>query len=521
MRTLKVTPHAGLNRRFPEHKLVGKEKQFCRELRNLLSLDGKIFLVPGASRSNTNVLPDDIKWAKRIYYTTGGDLKKDQFVVAGGKIYKLDESTALMNQVTISNSLDMMMNSDFYPIDATIKIAEQVSTFLVDGEFFYKFNGSDSGNWEKLPAKLDVDGNTIRPQYVCEFLDRLWVLDKYRNVLIGSKNLNPENFEDSTDAVLIELSPGYGGFPQGLAVHNGFLYIVHEDYFVPLSGSSPATFGVRPGDYVYGYGTRAPRSIFSKKGLFGFLNSTDNELYTTGGTIGSTDDTPLSHDIKLSELVNPVKADKTVVHIDTTLNAIRVAYVPTGESELNSEEIYSLNEKKWCGQTRDRHISCYSQWNGRGDDGRLLTGRADTGFLMVNDASLNFDSEPIHYKFVSASYVADDEITDVEFQEFFLDLKALGNFSVPLSYYIDSRITTRGQEFVNMQGEVINLGLIEISDQNIFLNRALPLIDRRRGRMIRFEIEEASADRVFEFYGIYAKFSAQNSKIDKYIQGNT
>ena len=508
-----VSPHAGINRRFPEHKIVGKEKQYVRELRNMISLDGKIFIVGGASRYNTTAISGDIKWAKKIYYTIGGDDKKDQFVIAGGKIFKGNEADKTLNQVPISNDLNLSIDTNFYPIGATIKVAEQVTTFLIDGTYFYKFNGNDTGNWDKLPVKTDVDGNTIYPIYICEYLDRLWILVKQKNILIFTKNLNPENTSDSTDAGIIDLSPGKGGFPQALIVHNGFLHVIHEDYIVPVTGSSVSTFGVRPGDYIFGHGTRAPRSVITIDQDFGFLNSTDNEYHLFSDLTN-----PLSYNIKLGELINPVKANLTVAHLDTTLNAIRISYVLSGESVLNAEEIYSRNETKWCGQTRERNISCYSQWNGRGDDGRLLTGRSDTGLLMVNDSSFNFDDSAIHYKFVSASYKAKDDAV-VNFEFFELDAKAQGNFGIPLAYYLDTRITTRGLESINNQGEIILLGLIEIADQISFLNRAIPFIDRRKGRMIRFEIEETVSDRIFEFYGINVSYNEDQRIFSKTILG--
>lgn len=513
MPMLKVSPNAGLNRRFPEHKLVGKEKQYVQELRNLLNLDGRTKLFGGASRANTVALTGDIKWSKRIYYTSGGDLKKDEFEISDGKIYKLNEQDKTLNQVPISNDLATFMNTTFYPIDANIRIAEQVTTFLVDGTFFYKYNGNDTGNWEKLPAKTDTDGNTMFPIYICEYLDRLWVLVKQKNILIFSKNLNPENYSDSTDAGIIDLSPGNGGFPTALLVHRGFLHVVHEDYIVPVTGSSATTFGVRPGDYLHGRGSRAPRSVIKLDEDFGFQNSTDNEYY-----LFSDLTTPLSYDIKFNELINPVMAHKTVAHLDTLLNAIRISYVLSGEVVLNAEEIYSRNEKKWCGQTRGRNISTYSQWSGRGDDGRLMTGRSDTGLLMWEDESENFDDQPIHYKWVSASYMAKDDAV-VNFDTFEIDLMSQGNFGLPLQYFLDTRITTSGLESINDQGEVANLGLIEIGDQKIFLNRCNPFIDRRKGRMIRFQIEETVPNRLFEFYGLNVLFTEEQRIFSKYILG--
>lgn len=514
MGMIRCAPNAGINRRYPEHLLKdANDKQYCQELLNMINLDKKTTIVGGASRANTVAVVGDIKWSKRIYYTIGGDFKKDQFAIADGKIYKLNEADKTLNQVTIDNNLATFMDQEFYPIDATIKVAEQVTTFLIDGMYFYKYNGNDSGNWEKLPLKQDVDGNDIEPVYIAEYLDRLWVLCKQRNVLLFSKNLNPENYSDSTDAGLIDLSPGKGGFPTGLIVHNGFLHVVHEDYIVPVTGSSVSTFGVRPGDYLHGRGSRAPRSILKLDEDFGFLNSTDNEYY-----IYSDLTTPLSYNLKLQELMNPVLASQTVAHLDTTLNCIRISYIFTGQYVLNAEEIYSRNEQKWCGQTRGRSISTYSQWNGRGDSGVLYTGRSDTGLLMCNDSSLNFDGAAIHYKYVTASYIADDDAV-VQFQYFELDAKSGGDAEIPLSYHLDSLITSRGQEGINNEGEIISLGLIKIADQRTFLNRAVPFIDKRKGRMIRFQIEETVTNRVLELYGINVGFVKDQRIFSKYILG--
>src|SRR3990167_5054007 len=449
MKTLEVIPNSGLFRRFPEHKIAGEKKQYVQQLWNLINLDGKTYKVGGASRYDTTVRPGSCTWLKRIYYADGQYAKKYLFAVIGNKIYKGNDATATLTQVNINDSADLSLENNFYPIDAVLKVAGNVSTFMVDGKYFYKFNGNEGGAWERLADKTDVDGNTIEPVFIAEYLDRMWVLAKNRNVLIGSRNLNPEIFNHATDSILIELPPGNGGFPKALAVHpNGYLYIIHEDYFIPLSGSSPATFGVSPGDIVNGYGTRAPRSVVVFPDTIGFLNSKNNEYYKMNSLA-----TPLSYNIKLGSLMNPVKAADTVATIDSNLNVLRIAYWRSGETTLGDEELYSLDEEKWCGQTRGRNISCYAQWNGAGDDGRLTTGRSDTGRVMVNDASIDFDSAAIRIWWISASYAAGDEITDVQFETLFIDGKPTGNYTVPIRYYIDSRMTTNGEASMNLQGE--------------------------------------------------------------------
>lgn len=515
MKTLKVTPNAGINRRFPEHKLVGDKKQYVQKLHNFINLDGKTYLVGGASRYDTSAKPGPVTWAKRIYYEDGGDQKKVLFVIIGGKMYMGDDSTETLTQVTINGSYDITFETG-YQIDATLKVSGTVSTFIVDGKYFYKFNGNAAGAWERLEVKTDIDGLTVEPTYIVEYLDCLWVLCKNRNVLLASENLNPESLNHPTRSALIDLPPGNGGFPKALAVHpNGYLYVIHENYFGPLSGSSPATFGVQPGDITHGFGTRAPRSVTILKDTVGFLNSKDNEYRL----MSELSDPPLSYDIKLGELINPVKAHETVCHVDSNMNALRIAYYPSGGTTLGDEEIYSLDEEKWCGQTRGRKISCYCQWNGSGDDGRLLTGRSDIGAVMVNDESFNFDDTAIPFWYETASYVADDEITDVQFAEIYIDGKPTGDHALPMTYYLDSRITTNGVAYPNMQGEGIGNLPITIADQKSFVNRELFLIDKCKGRMIRFEMKGDASNREIEFYGIYATYNEENSKQTKYLVG--
>lgn len=521
MELLEVTPFSGINRVFPEHRITSQKKdgkQYLLELRNMLALDGRFTIVPGATKYNSSVKSGTCSWLKRIYYQDSGDDFRFSFTIIGNKMYKGDDSTGTLNQVTISGSLDITFMPNFYPIDTTLKSAEQVLTYLVDGTYFYKFVPNAAGNWERLAILHDIDGNEIEPIFNAEWLDRQWVLVAGRNVLLGSANLQPEVFNDATDSVLIELPPGNGGYPRALIKYRGTLYVFHDDYFVPVTGSSASTFGVRPGDIAEGVGTSAPRSVILVGNQIGFLNSKDNEYYLTSGTFDSTDDTPLSYPIRLGSLMHPTHSVDTVCIHDSDLNVIRIAYYPSGGTALGDEEIYSLTEKKWCGQTRERYISCYSQWDGLNDDGRLTTGRSDTGCFMVNDESINFDGSAIHYKWVSGSYCPKDPF-DCQFETFFLDAKPQGNTTVNVAYYIDTQSAYYGNENVNQQGEIINLGLIEIADQQVFLNRFTPFVDRSKGRMIKFQIEGQQLNTLLEFYGIFAFYNVSDEKFSKYISG--
>lgn len=521
---LTIAPHGGRNIRFPEHKIVSaKGVQKVRNLDNMMSLDGKIFIVPGATRFDANSKPGVCTWLKRIYYEDGFDNKKYLFAIIGNLIYKGNESTQTLNQVNINGQSIISLTAGFYPISTTIKSNQALATYLVDGSYFYKFLPNEDGEWERLPDINDIDGNKINPIFTAEWLDRQWVLVKGQNILLGSANRQPEIFNDATDSILIELPPGNGGYPRALIKYQGVLHVFHDDYFVPVTGSSASTFGVRPGDVAEGYGTHAPRSVILVKGKIGFLNSKDNEYYLTQGTFDSTGDgvvagIPLSYEIRLRDLINPIHTGDTVCHFDTVQNLLRIAYFPSGGQYLGDEEIFSISENKWCGSTRGRNISGYTQWNGLDDDGRLSTGRSDVGAVVTNDNSINFDGAAIHYKFVSASYMAKDPF-DVQFEEFYIEALPQANTNIDVSYYIDTRLTTVGQEGVNTQGEIISLGQIQIDDQKVFVNRFIPFIDRSKGRMIRFQIEGQKLNQLLEFYTIYAFFNVQESKFSKYIGG--
>ena len=420
----------------------------------MMALDGRFNIVQGATKYNSTTVDGTNRWLKRIYWQDSGNDYRASFTIIGNYMYKGDDSTRTISQVTISNSLLTQIEPNFYPISTTLKVGEKVCTFLVDGKYFYKFIPNAAGNWERLAILEDIDGNEIEPVYTAEWLDRQWVLVKGRNVLLGSANLQPELFNDSTDSVLLELPPGAnGGYPRGLIKYRGVLYVWHDDYFVPVSGSSASTFGIRPGDLVEGFGTSAPRSLILVDNQIGFLNSKNNEYCLTSGTYDSTSSPELSYPIILGDLMHPTRCVDTVCHYDSDLSCIRVAYYPTGGTSLGDEEIYSLDEKKWCGQTRGRKVSCYSQWDGLNDDGRLTTGRSDIGCFMVNDQSINFDGEAIHYKFVSGSYAPKDPV-DCQFEAFYIDAKPQGDTLVNVAYYIDSRMSTYANENVTQQGEV-------------------------------------------------------------------
>ena len=484
----------------------------------MMSLDGRFTIVQGATKYNSAVKVGNCSWLKRIYYQDSGDNYRFSYTIIGGKMYKGDDSTGTLNQVTISGSLDLTIDPTVYPIDSTLKVGGQVCTFLVDGTYFYKFIPNAAGNWERLPILNDIDGNPIEPIYTAEWLDRQWVLVAGRNVLLGSANLNPELFNDATDSILLQLPPGNGGYPRALIKYKGTLYVWHDDYFVPVTGSSASTFGIRPGDVAEGVGTSAPRSVILVNNQIGFLNSKDNEYYLTSGTLDSTDEIPLSYPIKLGDLMHPTNSVDTVCIHDSELNCLRIAYYLSGGTSLGSEEIYSFAEKKWCGQTRDRNISCYSQWDGLNDDGRLTTGRSDTGCFMVNDESINFDGAAIHYKWVSGSYPPKDPF-DVQFETFYLDAYPSGNTTVNIAYYIDTQQSYYGNENVNKQGEVIHIGLIDLNDQSVFLNRFVPFVDRSKGRMIKFVIEGELLNTLLEFYGIFCFYTVQDAKYSKFVSG--
>lgn len=520
MPKLVINPHSGLMKRLPQHRVVGDKKQYMLQALNYIDIDGRLRTMAGNERFNTTAVNGTPTWAKRIYYRIGDDQYRHQFAIIGQKMYKaFDIGAREFFQVPISQSLDIQIEPGFYQMDSSIEVSGNVTTYVVDGKYFYKFIPNIAGEWERLPIKLDVDGNEIEPIDICQYQDRMFVLVKNKNVILFSKNLDPENYSDSTDAGLIQLPAANGGYPQKLIVHRGFLHVVHEDYFSPVSGSSALTYGVQPGDIVYGYGTRAPLSVVNIQHKFVFQNSQDYEIYETAGTLDSTSHQPLSYNIELGKLINPHKAYLTAAALDPALDCLRISYVPTGEVVPNKEAIYSMNEQKWAGETYGKKISRYCLWDGRGDENEFLTLRSDIGCLMFEGRGQNIDGGPQRYWFITGDY-ADNYYNDQQFTEFFIDAHTFGTLvKLPLNYYLDARITERGQDYATLQGETFNLGLITISDQTIMLDRILPLINQTKGRMIRFESDVTALNTEFEIYSLMAAYNKQNTRITKYTVG--
>jgi len=525
MPILTIAPHSGILKKLPEHKIAGKKEQYLFEAINYIDLNGRLATMPGNERYDATAKTGLPNWGKRIYYKIGDDDYRHMFVTIGGKMYKSQDYNRTLNQVKISDSMDISIDTDSVPFEASMEVSGNVVTYMVDGTYFYKFVPNAEGVWERLPAMTDVDGNTIYPTDICFYQDRFFILVKRRNVILFCKNLNPENWNDSTDAGLIQLPSANGGYPTKLFVHRGFLHVMHQDYFSPISGNSALTYGVNPGDIVYGYGSQAPLSICNLKRYFAFLNSEDNEIYFSAGTLDSTSKVPISEPIDLKTLMNTNKSNLTACIHDPNIDCLRVSYVPTGEAVPNKEAIFSLTEEKWAGETYDKNISRYFLWNGPGDNSELMTLRSDTGLVMFEGRGLNLDaivggaSSPQLYRFITGDY-ADDYLTDCQFTEFFIDAKSFGTLTkLPLAYYLDARITTRGLEQVTLQGEVTSLGLIEISEQNILLERIMPLIDRSKGRMIRFQSEEIVSDTTREIYSISVAYNKQNTRVTKWTVG--
>lgn len=519
MPKLQIAPHSGLMKRLPEHKIVGEKKQYMLEAINYIDLDGRLRTMLGNTRYNSTEVSGIPQWGKRFYYLIGTDLFRNTFAVIGGVLYKGDDSSSQFNRVAINNAFDIQLDTTSIPMDAAIEISGNIVRYLVDGTYFYKFVPNLAGEWERLNPLVDVDGITIEPIDIVAYQDRLFILVKNRNVILFSKNLAPENFSDSTDAGLIQLPAGNGGYPQKLIVFNGFLNVMHEDYFAPVTGSSAATYAVRPGDIVYGFGTRAPLSVTEATDYWCFLNSEDNELYFTAGTIGSTSKIAISHPVNLGALINPVKAHLTACIHDPNLDCIRVSYVQQADSVPNSEIIYSLNEEKWAGETYGKNIGRYFIWDGRGDSNQLMTLRNDIGLFMFEGVGNNIDSGPQHYRFVTGDY-ADNYINDCQFTEFFVDALPTGSANnMPLSYLLDARITNGATEQVTLQGEVVTLGMISLGEQNVMFERIMPLINNSKGRMIRFLVDETVSDTYREIYSFVASYNKQNTRVTKWTVG--
>src|SRR3990167_3488063 len=173
---------------------VSRENWLCR--------DGKLQVPKGTERAITTVLSGKPRWMGRYYTVETGISSPKSFIYTEDGVLWVMNSLAQTATSILSN-----LNTNAYPVHQLFKTQNQTKLFLVDGENLFRYDGNNDNNFELLNI-TDTNGATLDPIDVIEHKDRLCMISE-TNLYI-SKNLEPENFADATDSLVIIVGSGRG-----------------------------------------------------------------------------------------------------------------------------------------------------------------------------------------------------------------------------------------------------------------------------------------------------------------------
>ena len=450
--------------------------------------------VPGANRFSDTDTGD--YYISGIRYYSGANLRKT-FAFNNGVIYQVDD-----NGVE-SAVPDLVFGLTAVPVWEIMKVSSNNVLFVSEGinTGMYSYDGNIGNNFVKeTPVTLNLVG-------MLSHLDRMFGFEEDSEDLVFSKNLEPTNFTDSTDAGVITIGAKRGSKIQAIALLYGTLFIFKQDSIWALIGRSPSEFEVK--EVTPRLGTSARRSVVNTDNGIIFLGS-DFEFYFFSGTVGSLQ--MLSYKMavggdltkNLIPIINRDKADQAVAVFHNKV--YRCSVVENGETMNNLEYCFStINETDWL--TRGFNISCYIPWDRTPDKLELLFGRRDIGLLMLANQGLNVDngatSPTMAFK-LQTKFISSGEPRNIRFKRAFFTFGVLDS-AEPLRvyYYLDCRTTRSdaGDDEWAIRGE-FKVGIGNMSSQRAITSRVNLDYGKSRGQNISFMIDESKPNIDLELAGI-------------------
>lgn len=460
---------------------------------------------PGSDRLNaTAVSTSPFVWGTR-YYSKISD--RHTFGFSGGKIYFIDDNGN-------SQSAQTGFSSIAYPCSTQFRVSEQDVLYFSEGisTGMYSYDGNTSYTFKK---EVGVSLNFVG---MLAHLDRNFAFEEDSDFLYFSKNLEPTNFTDSTDAGQIQIGPERGAKIQAIAILNETIYIFKTDSIWVLTGNTPSSFSVQKVSPVLGVAAR--RSVQNTEAGIIFLGS-DFEFYSFGGTIESIK--LLSYDLAVGgdftkDLVPIINRDRMPQVSSVYHNHIyRCSIVENGEVVNNLEYCFNtINETDFI--TRGNNVACYFVWNRLPDKQELLTGRADNGYIMYQYRGLNWDNDdttstmPIK---IQTKFIGSDGPYNMRCRRVWLNSGVLGASDILIQTLVDCRIAqsdATGDTF-KTYGEYKGMtNLLRTASQRAITSRNIPRHANAKGQNISFFIDENIRNRDLEFSSFQAEMLLKNRK---------
>jgi len=486
----------GWNRILPRHDLIVSQNSFveCSILQNYVCRDNKIKKIGGTNRYNQATLSKPITWSKRSYHKLGdGSFVKRTFCFSNGTIYHGNDTTGIMA------SAQAGFYASAIPLDMTIQVSENSILYLFTGhDTPYKYNGNGSYVWEKSGLSAEIIAGIVH-------LDRAFYIKENSSEIDYSETLLPETIEDT-------LITGNDKNSVNRAIVLGAdesIFIFKNNSIYQLYGRTPSSFQLRLVTDKYGLASK--RAIHQVGSGFIFLNELDNELYFFGGSESSIMNLT-EKNVRLREILNLTDDAITNTCMSVHDGLFRFAFQHR-ESVIdanNCELIYCISEPrpdglpKWS-LIKGSNVNCYTLLNQQGDGNKLITGRSDIGCLMYHNRGFDFDGNAIETIMRTAEVVVSED-EEMIFPEFFVKAKPGSvNVNSTFRYFLNGRVSDRGETSQSMDGETNTVGTIKLQKGDLFNDRIISLCNYRRGNSISFEWYDYANGTDLELYSIAFK----------------
>ncbi len=490
---------------------IGDEEVLSRE--NLFVIGDKekyVKKLPGASRYNSTSVGSMPVTAMFRYYSKA-NMRKN-FFFSNGKLYFIDDLGNTTELVSV-------FAPTAYPSFASMRVSGNDVGLMSEGisAGMYSYDGNGSNTWVK---ETGVTQNFVQ---ILPFIDRIFAFEEDSEDLAFSKNLDPTNFTDSTDAGVITIGARRGSKIMAIGILAETLFIFKSDSIYVLEGRTPSEFQVR--ELVPNLGLAARRSLQNVEGGFMGLMS-DYEVYSFGGTRDSL--VPVSYNVALggdlTKDLNPILNRDRMDQVNSCYHANLYRMCFTEDGAVQNDLEYCFNTiNKTDTITRGFKIASYLIYDRVPDKRELVVGRSDSGRLMRMYHGLNCDNEassptmPIKLKTKFYGY---KEPYNIRVRKVWGNYGVLGARPISIRTYMDARNAASdatSEEMATTGEKKSNITLLNIASQDAITSRFIPRHGNSKGRNFALEINEDINNRDFALESFQAEVITKPLKRSQHV----
>ena len=440
------------------------------------------------------------------------------FFFSGGSVYYIDPN-GNTTQLSPVGGLGVF-DQNAIPVFIGMRVSGSDILYFIEGinTGMYSYDGNIGNAFTK---EIAVTLNFVD---AVEYLDRMFAFEEDSEDLYFSKNLDPTNFTDSSDAGVITIGARRGSKNQKLAVLNETLYIFKNDQVYVLEGRTPSEFQVRLVIPDKGLGARY--SLAKVEGVLVGLMS-DFEVWSFSGDNSSME--CLSYNIALGgdytkEVLSLIDKNRMTQARAIYHNFLyRLSFTGTGETQNNWEWCYNtVNKTDFL--THGNRVASYLPYGGPPDKNELLTGRSDAGIIMYQyDKNLDYDNDASGATMsikTKTKFVGLDSARNFRVRRMWLNSGVLGGGQIGIKTYIDARNAPSDStsEQMDIFGESKSpITLMKIASQDAITSRQIPRHNNAKCQSISLEISEDISNRDFQFSSFEIEIIQKGLKRSRHV----